>query len=254
MCKTDLNFKEAKFTKLKTIDRKWKLVFQVIFPEIPEDQIPSPYANKGDALTDVSGVCDGYSDKLYAAFKSRLLEEHRVDILCHIPELVPSLDTCWRDIKRNLENGQDCTKKVPDSSFITEEWSSCPHSTQDPPQSLSDEGYRGMSPRLHDNYSYEQSLCIEPMCNSQLQDMGDAEPALGTTTQYQPDQKIHCVPTPQNNFDGWRMSEEFEFNPHFQSDQAFPEPAYYDRPLLDDLTATKACGDYSDLMGCGLWS
>jgi hypothetical protein len=42
VCKNDLNFKSKPFTSLKTIELKWKLVFQRLFPKIEYEDIPSP--------------------------------------------------------------------------------------------------------------------------------------------------------------------------------------------------------------------
>jgi hypothetical protein len=42
VCKRDFAFKSKPYTSLKTLDQKWMLVFQRLFPDVKAEDIPSP--------------------------------------------------------------------------------------------------------------------------------------------------------------------------------------------------------------------
>ncbi|KAF1847456.1 uncharacterized protein K460DRAFT_414201 [Cucurbitaria berberidis CBS 394.84] len=100
--KHKLNFKERKFTSLRGIDRKWKLVFQILFPEVHHDKIPSPYSNEDIIITaPLSNDLEVLRDNL----RNILLARFRVDILCEIPDLEIEFDVLFSQAVKVWRNG-----------------------------------------------------------------------------------------------------------------------------------------------------
>jgi hypothetical protein len=51
-----LNFKSGRFRSLNTLREKWKLAFIILFPEVPKDEIPSPFVDDLPSLFGIHNI------------------------------------------------------------------------------------------------------------------------------------------------------------------------------------------------------
>ncbi|KAF1935681.1 hypothetical protein EJ02DRAFT_428206 [Clathrospora elynae] len=166
-CKAQLNFKAGKFIKLQTIDRKWKLAFHILFPRVPEHETPSPYANEEVfTVDDLEVLCDGV--------RNVLLKNHRVELLCEIPDFVKKFDIYFKEAKKSMKTRKENSRSSEVYGYLT------PPSTNSSPQldTLNDQdGHFNENDEVDEGYcedipSRESSVQMETTVES------DAKPAL----------------------------------------------------------------------------
>lgn len=105
------------FKNLITIERKWKLVFQILFPKVPENDIPSPYIHDYSNIeARSSDAASSHLETFRNVLREKFWAHYRVEILLSLPDFNTSFDTIydealegWKDAaKPNLSSrGQD---------------------------------------------------------------------------------------------------------------------------------------------------
>jgi hypothetical protein len=154
-CDRYLKFNTSQFQSLETLDRNWKLVYHILFPEVPLDQIPSSDANE-DAMMDSPSKAKLIQDVL------KIIQENNGTELKKLyPEFIPLMPD-FAKAMADFANDQDSSKGKVDEQELSHaalgSKKGSPHpvqsyglptpwsSTQNSPRTtVEDEGYCGLS-------------------------------------------------------------------------------------------------------------
>jgi hypothetical protein len=103
-CDSQFNFKRSPFIGLKTLYLKWKEVYQRLFPEVPKDEIPAPYANDHDAKVDLSSIVQAKVKEEIDAIFNEVAKEFPPEIQWQIRK---NLDKIRTDLRGDQNFSKD---------------------------------------------------------------------------------------------------------------------------------------------------
>jgi hypothetical protein len=270
-CDRYLKFNISQFQTLETLDRKWKLVYHILFPEVPLDQIPSSDANE-DAMVDSSSKAKLFQDVL------KIIQENNGTELKRLyPEFIPLMPD-FAKAMADFANDQDSSKEKVDelelshaalgstkgsphpvqSSGLPKPWSSTQNS---PRTTMEDEGYCGLSPLLtNKGPTLMKPLGPMPMVtHPQSRIYTDAKPVLANAIRIKDEAQStfmgHAAPrhtaqiyTPQYGtiwaVDYYTVGAPLG-NPGYTQPNAHAGPSFTPNPTLDDCTLYSSYYDTS---------
>ncbi|KAI2475892.1 hypothetical protein Ptr902_12718 [Pyrenophora tritici-repentis] len=155
-CNTDINFKANPYVKFKDLGVKWTLAYRRLFPEVPEDKVPSPWAAEEPLrpaiYPDDLGKISKYATRLILDLVERNLSGHLPDDLENeIRKAVLAAGSLVNEeaALASSSTSNDATGARGYSSSTSEAVELAPfYSHENLPINTKDEGYCGSSPAM----------------------------------------------------------------------------------------------------------
>jgi hypothetical protein len=181
-----LSFKEKRFTSLP-MDQRVELVYQILFPHVPKDRIPSPLVNEENTMIDSLSTLNIMSNEVLRDIFIMLWKHRGADIKREYPRISAILPKSLTAVLLELTD-----EDTPGDAFLgSTKIESQPvefYGVPTPPSStrsssrtaMEDEGYCGLSPLLTNEgpSRIEPFVPMQAAMHSQSGYNADAKPAL----------------------------------------------------------------------------
>jgi hypothetical protein len=205
-CDREFNFKSSQFLNLKTLYLKWKEGYRRLYPQVPEDQIPSPYVDDDDAKADSASIMDAKVKEEVDARFNLIAKGFPPEIQRQIRKQLDEIRTDFRGSQNFSEDTTNDHSPVDaalrphqgQSPFVASPGFPTPStSSQSPLRTTLDEGFYESSPLLKDEglnvigpamFMQTATYCQNPY------DM-DPKPAFANEIKIENDLPPLCGPT-----------------------------------------------------------